>query len=220
MKIKRTAAGILAAAMLLPCFGANAASEKDCAAAMERIGEYSLLVGRGDGYELEANVTRAELAVILCRLARSAPAEYNGEFADVPAEHWGAGYIKAAADMGYMSADENGDFSPEANVTFAQLARVMVSLIGFDDFALARGGYPMGYMTAAKNMLKIYQSSSTKAEEEATRGDVAVVLSRMLDVRLVIVRESSNGVEAAWSDEYTVKDFLNGTVDTLIITES
>ena len=166
----------------------------------------------------EENITRAELAVILCKLAKAEPAEYNGEFADVSAEHWGAGYIKAAADMGVMSADESGNFSPDANVTYAQLARAMVSLISFDDFAMARGGYPGGYMTAATSVMKIYKSSSLNPYSEATRGDVAAVLSRFLDTELMIIRESDNMVEMEKS-EFTVKDFLDSTVDTLVFFE-
>jgi hypothetical protein len=75
----------------------------------------------------EATVTRAQMAVFLLRGIRgsaySPPAVGSGTgFADVPAGHWAAAWIKQLASEGIATGCMAGSYCPEAPVTRAQMA--------------------------------------------------------------------------------------------------
>ena len=51
-------------------------------------------------------------------------------FSDVPENHWAFEYIKAFADIGILAGYEDGTFKPDAPVTRAEWAKMLVSTFG------------------------------------------------------------------------------------------
>ena len=44
------------------------------------------------------------------------------------------------------------EFDPDANVTYVQAQKMLVSAIGYETYAQAQGGWPTGYKTYAASL--------------------------------------------------------------------
>ena len=53
--------------------------------------------------------------------------------------------ICMAYEMGLISGDGNGYFSPAAYISYEEAIKMAVSLLGYGDMAERNGGYPIGY---------------------------------------------------------------------------
>ena len=81
------------------------------------------LAGYPDGtIRPEAPVTRAQLAVILFRLAEHVPEQADAEMPDVPPEHWAHGAAALVCRTEVMNLQPDGLFHPEQAVTGPELA--------------------------------------------------------------------------------------------------
>ncbi len=95
-------------------------------------------------------VKRGEFAQAAAKIIGIAPSgSFVPSFADVPSEHEYAPYIYAMKNAGYMSGMSEDTFAPDEPVYFEQAISVLVKLAGYNDVALATGGYPTGYMSIA-----------------------------------------------------------------------
>lgn len=96
-----------------------------------------LLLGTESGMELERNVSRAEAAVLLCRLFGQQPAEgVQGMFSDVPPEHWAAAFIELAKENGYIQWTSQTTFEPDRTVTGREFVKMLLSAMGFTEITL------------------------------------------------------------------------------------
>jgi hypothetical protein len=83
--------------------------------------------GTGNGYELDAHMTREQLAKILAKLKKLE--EVSGtSYTDVAANRWSAGFIQAVSKVvpPLMDGVADGVFDPAGDVTLEQLATVAV----------------------------------------------------------------------------------------------
>ncbi len=84
------------------------------------------LKGRGDGsvFDPNANITRAEFAVIAARFLDSSYVDDGkGDFADT-ADHWAAKEIRLAAKAGWVNGNGN-TFNPDAYITRAEVMTIV-----------------------------------------------------------------------------------------------
>ena len=84
------------------------------------------LKGRGDGsvFDPNANITRAEFAVIAARFLDSSYVDDGkGDFADT-ADHWAAKEIRLAAKAGWVNGNGN-TFNPDAYITRAEVMAIV-----------------------------------------------------------------------------------------------
>lgn len=87
--------------------------------------------GTGNGSELDANMSREQLAKILAKLKDLK--EVSGtSYTDVAADRWSAGFIQAVskATPPLMDGVADGVFNPSGEVTLEQLATVAVRALG------------------------------------------------------------------------------------------
>jgi len=122
-------------------------------------------------------VTRAEMAVIVCRmLGESAiETEYSSFLDDVPKSHWALGYIERAAELGIVSGYDHFRFGPNDPVTCEQAATIIVNAALGTAEATAAGGYPDGYWSVAMEY-GLLNGISTKRVTGMTRANVAVMV--------------------------------------------
>ena len=159
--------------------------------ASEELVSLSILQGNEDGeLLLDKPVTRAEMTVIICRLLaledtaiKNIPT--NPLFSDVPQTHWAAGYIDIAKAYKIVNGYPDGSFRPEAEVSYAEVIKMLVATCGYLPKAEHMGGYPMGMITVAS------QNGITKGvlfaqDKFATRGDVALLVQNSLDVPFLV----------------------------------
>ncbi|MBB6735253.1 InlB B-repeat-containing protein [Cohnella zeiphila] len=86
--------------------------------------------GFSDGtFRPDAPLTRAEVAAMLDRFLRmeeTAEAEPNRRFADIKPGYWAAEAVAAVSRAGLMTGDANGLFHPDAGVSRADMAAIVV----------------------------------------------------------------------------------------------
>ena len=90
------------------------------------------------GYEFrgDRNVTRAEAAkiisyILLGKAAADRLVQTNTQFRDVPASHWASGFVAYCATRNVINGYPDGTFLPEANVTGAQIAKMLLIALGY-----------------------------------------------------------------------------------------
>lgn len=183
----------------------------------ERLSSLGIMNGDPDGnMRLNDNITRAEAAKMLC-IAKTTQdvidsSEITESFKDVPESHWAYRYICYAKKNGIVNGDENGNFNPEANITNAEIAKMVVSLLGYSVFADNNGGYPIGYMLAATRF-GVTDGLTLVTDSPAIRNDVGIMINNALDIPLM-VNTSENGEE-----EFSIMDGNNGYPGKTLLTE-
>lgn len=131
-------------------------------------------------------VTRAQAAVILCRMAGGAAPEAPAPFADVP--DWCAGEVAWAAETGVLTGYSDGTFRPGGAVTRAQLAAMLwrmagepgseTALDGFTDGEAVPGYAVRAMAWAVETGLYRGDGGALAPNRALRRGELAAVLAR------------------------------------------
>lgn len=136
-------------------------------------------------------VERQEMAKILCSLFRfDVKTDSTPKFLDVPEKN--RAYIETAVRNGYMSGYSADSFGPEDYVTYEQLVKIFVSVLGADSLAQNMGGFPTGYIAAARR-LGIGGKNLGSTTAAARRIDVANVIYDTLNTGIVNVSGVRDG---------------------------
>lgn len=141
----------------------------------------------------DANVTRAEMAVIIVKALGLKP-EANPDFAfadkkDIP--DWAAGYIKVAVDKKILLGYEDNSFKPSKNLSREEM--VVIVMKAFDvaaaegkklDFGDANqiGDWSKAYVAGAveKGIVKGYTDNTFKPKNDVTRAEAFTVVEKNL----------------------------------------
>lgn len=100
---------------------------------------------------LDKNLTRAQFTALLARLdgkddVAKAMKTLGSKFTDVTEAHWAKGYISFAAGKDWVKGYPDGTFGPEREVTYAEIATVLVRYMGVDTMGF---NYPVDYVAKA-----------------------------------------------------------------------
>lgn len=153
-------------------------------------------------------VKRFELARIMCRLLDyNAEADADKRFTDVGETD--RPYVDTVVRNGIMSGYGNGRFGPNDYVTYAQVLKIFVELIGGGAYAEVQGGFPNGYISAARS-LDISKSVAAAADAHIHRIDVAQIIYNALHADVVKIRGISGGyADYKISDENLLSKILD-----------
>ena len=135
--------------------------------------------------------------MIVDALAERSSAEASTEstkFADVSADHWAKGYINQGVADGFIAGMSDTEFDPDANVTYVQAQKMLVSAIGYETYAQAQGGWPTGYKTYAASLDITKGISGITDSTELTRAQVAQMIDNAMDAPLCVI--------ASWKTEW------------------
>ena len=91
----------------------------------ERAGWLAVFPGRM--LQPDLPLTRAEAAALLARATGTAPRTATAAFADVPRNHWAAGYIEAARVAGWLHGYPDGRFYPDLPIIRAEWATLLAA---------------------------------------------------------------------------------------------
>ncbi len=193
--LKKLMSVILTVAMLMSLFvSASAATFTDvddtnaAYEAIEVLSALEILTGREDGsFDPDANIKRSEFAAVICRTmnAEAAATGSSANFNDVAANHWAAGYIGWAAGSGIVNGKGDGNFDPDANVTYQEAVTMIVRAMGFEPLATKKGGFPTGYMAVANTYGITNGVAMSPANGAATRAGVAKLVYNSFDAPLM-----------------------------------
>ncbi|MDP4133902.1 MAG: S-layer homology domain-containing protein, partial [Bacillota bacterium] len=185
--------------------------------AVTMLTKLGIINGYEDGTFLPDNtITRAEVAkVLVCALGnadQAAGMTGNNTFTDVPSTHWAAGYINYCASFGIINGVGNGKFDPDSPVTYEQIAKMIVAMLGYTPVANVKGGYPTGYLYVANSMVKITKGATGETGQPAKRWVVARLVFNALDAP--IMEQSSwkaSDPDFTQGDKTLLKDYLEVT---------
>ena len=128
------------------------------------------------------------------------------KFADVDEAHWAYDVIAKITDLGYMVGTSATEFSPEEAVTVNQVNKVLVKILGYEQFAMQNGGYPAGYNYIASTV-KVLKGINNYGETAITRGELAKMLYNMFEVNMIAASKITD--EGVATYETSDKIFLN-----------
>ncbi len=81
-----------------------------------------------------AQITRAEFAVLLARALKLPTKEYEGTFSDVnTSKKWAFAAVEAAARAGIVNGTANGNFNPDAPIKREEIAAMVIRAIEYQD---------------------------------------------------------------------------------------
>ena len=175
--------------------------------AVKVLSDLGLVQGMGDGtFGADLNLTRAQGAAFVIRLmgleetAVSATGLDTG-FTDVPADHWATGYIYTGVQKKIINGMGDGTFAPDAELTFAQLVKMVVVALGYEPLAAELGEWPGNYITAA-SQIKLTKGIAGSADATITRATTARVLFAALTIPKM--EKKGVGVNALWEPRNTL----------------
>lgn len=155
---------------------------------------YAYLAGFGDGtlrpYD---GITRGQVATIFFRLLTDeARAEFwseTNDFTDCGEDLWCNTAISTLSSMGIIDGYQDGTFRPNAKVTRAQFAKIMVGFFGVDQIEyaglftdVAEDAWHSQYVETASRLSLIqgYNDGTFKPNANITRAQACVIVNRAL----------------------------------------
>ena len=173
---------------------------------LNELTKYGLFEGDANGdFTPYNNITRAEMAKVLCKALGISPDSYGTQlFSDVASSHWAFGYINALAATKIVAGNDDGSFSPDREATYAETVKMLVAAMGYEPRAKSLGGYPYGYIETAKK-LALTKDIDNALDLPLPRYTVITMMYNALDVPFMI--QTGFGENAA---EFAVADGING----------
>ena len=157
--------------------------------AVTYLSENGIINGYEDGsFKPDDLITRAEAAAIIVRAANLSETSAKTVYSDVPENHWAKPYIMTATENGIINGMGNGMFSPDDNVTYYQIIKMIVCMLGMEEEAIQKGGWPKGYAEVAQtvgfiDLTAYYGITNRNGSKAAGRGDVAKYIYNAVSYR-------------------------------------
>lgn len=194
------------------------------AQAVQELSALDVISGYDDGtFGPDKLVTRAEITkMIVDALAERSSAEASTEstkFADVSADHWAKGYINQGVADGFIAGMSDTEFDPDANVTYVQAQKMLVSAIGYETYAQAQGGWPTGYKTYAASLDITKGISGITDSTELTRAQVAQMIDNAMDAPLCVIASWKTEWNSTKTPNLEVRDGKEGRAYETLFTE-
>ena len=154
-------------------------SNASYAEAVNTLADMGILNGDKAGrFNPDKTITRAEAAVIICKIAGVADEAAKikkSSFSDVPSNYWAVGYIAKANELGIIGGYSKTKFGPNDPVTYEQFIKMLVSAYNLGDVAKEEGGWPDGYISVAQK-LGITNNVNIIKRNNALRSDIAILI--------------------------------------------
>lgn len=147
-----------------------------------------IIKGYDDGqFKPDKTVTRAEITSLIVRmlgLSSINSSVVESPYTDVAGDHWAISDIKTATNLGIIKGYGDGNFGPEDEVTYEQAVKMVVAMLGYEPFAISKGGWPNGYMQQARDLDMLKNSEMTQ-DAPAPRKIIAQILYNSLEIDLM-----------------------------------
>jgi len=165
-------------------------------------------------------VTRAQFASMLAYLRGYDETYINvsNKFIDIPADYWCAGQIYALNEAGLIHGTSDDMFSPNTSVTYPQVIKCLVTLLGYDVRADQLGGYPNGY-TSVATQLGFGRGNTTNA---VNFKDLAKIIVKAMDTN-ILERNMTTSAEVSYTvaqDQTPLKKYNDIYYSTGVMTDN
>ena len=220
--LKRALSLALASVMLLGMMvvGTSAASYADVSSknnleAIEVLKLVGVMTGDDKGnFNPDANVTRNEMAVIMCNLL-GLKTGGNHPFTDVPA--WAAPYVAACYNNGIIAGVSATQFNGDANVTAVQAGLMLMKALGYFGYAGEFGDNWKLSVVKQASKIDLYDGINAYTDQDMTRNEVAKMVLNALESTIQVVTEEGgvqvdgNGVSVNVKATYRYDDAANNS---------
>ena len=192
---KKLTAGIVAAIMSLGMVFSGFASlptdvvDSPYEESIEALGALEIMIGDGNGlFRPNDSIRRSEFAKVAVEalgmgsIAQSS--NYQTKFPDVVENHWANGYINVAVSQDIIIGDDQGNFRPDDPISYSEAMAILVRSVGHEPAALAKGGYPNGYISVG-SQIGIAKKAVTGHNSAVTRGMIAQMTFNALTVKMM-----------------------------------
>lgn len=143
--------------------------------AVRELAAMGIIAGDENGnFNPDSTITRGETAAIICRMLgveNEAKNMTSCSFTDTK-NHWSAGYVAKAAELGIINGYNSVTFGPDDSVTYEQMVKMLVCALGFEDAAAAEGGWPNGYIKIGQS-LELMANTQAQSNGQIDRANVA-----------------------------------------------
>ena len=165
-----------------------------------------IINGYEDGtFRPDNEITRAEMAKIALNLLPETVApgvtgiNVSGAslYTDIDTSYWADSVIGIMSTFNILNGYEDGTFRPTSPVTYQEALKVIVGMLNYGDEAINSGGYPNGYIAVAKK-LGITENIEFNPSDNASRGDIAVMVYNSLDIPCRVISSYVIGVGAEY----------------------
>lgn len=182
--------------------------------AAQVLGALNIMVGDAETGEFRPNdpIIRSEatkVGIALMGLTDVAQSSASStKYPDVPANHWATGFINVATDQKLVQGDDVGTFRPNAQIKYSEAVAIMIRALGYEPQAIAKGGYPSGYMVTASN-IGLTKGVAGSANQLIDRGTVAKMAYNALTIKLMEQTGFGTNVSYEVVDKTLLKDRLD-----------
>ena len=114
----------------------------------------------------------------------------ESSFGDISSYYLYKNEVEIVKNHGLMTG-YNGMFEPVKKITLQEAVKVLVSLAGYDDYAMRKGGYPGGYIQIA-NMLKWLKGVKTAGNEFITMDVANHLIFKLLETPIYEITSLKN----------------------------
>lgn len=178
--------------------------------AISTLSTLSVIDGYEDGtFKPDGAITRAEFTKLIVYMLGLQDITYTSyAFPDVEQGFWASNFIQTAYDRNIIVGFEDGTFHPQDQVTYAQVLKMVVCTLGYEDFAngltVGTDGWADKYIQEA---VQLGLTKGVKIDENygpASRGIVAQVLYNALEVKMY----ENNGFNWVATEKTLINDYL------------
>ena len=201
--LKRALSLGLTAAMIsgLMVMGSSAASYADVTSednqeAIEVLQAVEIMVGDENGdFNPDQNVTRNEMAVVMCNLMDYTVASYKGTspFTDVPT--WAEPYVAACYTNGLTAGTSDTTYGGNDIVTTGQAALMLEKALGYFQYQADYGSDWLVEATKQGSIAGLFEDVDTGATEALSRNDVAQMVLNALEADMVNADKNGSDVQ-------------------------
>ena len=224
--LKRALSLAVAAAMLVGMMivGTGAASYDDVSSehnqeAIDVLQAIGVMVGDGESFNPDQNVTREEMAVIMCNLLDYTVSSYQGltRFTDV--SDWARPYVEACYTNGIIAGYSDTQFGGADPVTTGQAGLMIMKALGYFQ---EMGDFGADWLVATVregSQIQLFEGVTNGANEALTRNDVAQMVLNALQAEVVEILDhdltSDGNGNLATKAVYTARDKVSSwdTID-------
>ena len=151
-----------------------------------------LLNGYPDGsFRPDNKITRAELAKVIVETLGLEKGGKTTSFTDLSKEHWAYEDVAAAAEAGLLKGYTDGSIRPDAELSRAELAVVLIRAYTFEkgskevlftDITEKHWAYEEVMKLASNSIINGYKDNSFRPNDSVSRAEFATMLSRTLSL--------------------------------------
>ena len=195
--LKRALSLGLTAAMIsgLMVMGSSAAgnyadvADTDNVEAIDVLQTINVMVGDGSNFNPDQNVTREEMAVIMCRLLDYTVSTYKGttNFTDV--DEWALPYVEACYTNGIIAGYSDTQFGGGDPVTTGQASLMILKALGYFQEPGDFGSDWLVETIRQGAQINLFDKVDNGANDALTRNDVAQIVLNALQAECVEISD-------------------------------